>query len=97
MGYALSIWQQECIVLALDTTRLWEHYCIIRIVVVYRGRGIPVVWKVLEHSSSTVAYSTYAPLLNAVVEVLPQGIEVLFLTDRGFADVELFKHLHQLG
>lgn len=94
---ALSVWQQNRIVLALDTTMVWERYCIIRIVLVYRGRGIPVVWSVLEHSSSMVAYSAYASLIDAVVEVLPQGIEVLFLADRGFADVELFKHLHRLG
>ncbi|MEX0271427.1 hypothetical protein AB3R30_20010 [Leptolyngbyaceae cyanobacterium UHCC 1019] len=59
IGYALSVWQQERIVLALDTTRLCEQYCITRIVVVYRGRGIPVIWKVLEHSSSTVAYACH--------------------------------------
>jgi hypothetical protein len=95
--YALSHWTQNRLVLALDTTRLWDQYCIIRIVVVYRGRGIPIAWKVLEHASSTVAYSVYAPLLETVVGRLPAGVEVLFLADRGFADVELFKHLHRLG
>ncbi len=95
--YALSVWLQERLVLALDTTMLWERYCVIRVVIVYRGRAIPVVWKVLEHSSSMVAYAAYAPLLDAVVKVLPQGVEILFLADRGFADVELFKHLHRLG
>ncbi len=94
--YALSHWSQERLVLALDTTLLWQQYCVIRIALVYRGRAIPVAWKVLEHCSSTVAYSTYAPLLDAVVEVLPLGVEVLFLADRGFADVELFEHLRQL-
>ncbi|NJP08522.1 MAG: transposase, partial [Leptolyngbyaceae cyanobacterium RU_5_1] len=95
--YALSVWQQERIVIAIDTTRLWERYCVIRVAVVYRGRGIPVVWSVLEHSSSMVAYSTYAGLLDASGAVLPQGVEVLLLADRGFADVELFKHLRRLG
>ena len=46
------------------------------------------MWKVLEHGSSAVAYSVYAPLLDAVVGVLPTSVEVLFLADRGFADVE---------
>ncbi|NJL42159.1 MAG: hypothetical protein HC899_40140 [Leptolyngbyaceae cyanobacterium SM1_4_3] len=82
--YALSVWLQERLVLALDTTMLWERYCVIRVVIVYRGRAIPVVWKVLEHSSSMVAYAAYAPLLDAVVKVLPQGVEILFLADRGF-------------
>ena len=55
------------------------------------------MWKVLEHGSSAVAYSVYAPLLDAVVGVLPEADEVLFLADRGFADVELFKHLKRLN
>jgi hypothetical protein len=55
------------------------------------------VWKVLEHGSSAVAYSVYSPLLDAVVAVLPTSVEVLFLADRGFADVELFKHLKRLN
>jgi len=95
--YALSGWTQKRLVLALDTTMLWERYCVIRMVVVYRGRGIPIAWSVLEHASSMVAYSVYAPLLNAVARRLPQSVEVLFLADRGFADVELFKHVHRLG
>ena len=36
-------------------------------------------------------------LLDAVVGVLPSAVEVLFLADRGFADVELFKHLQRLN
>ena len=67
---------------------LWNRYCLIRIALIYRGRAIPIVWKVLEHGSSAVAYSTYAPLLDAIVGVLPGAVEVLFLADRGFADVE---------
>lgn len=95
--YALSGWTQERLDLALDTTMLWERYCGIRIVLVYRGRGIPIAWSVLEHASSRVAYSVYSPLLETVVRRLPDDVEVLFLADRGFADVELFKHLHRLG
>ncbi len=95
--YALSQWTQERLVLALDTMMLWERYCVIRIVLVYRGRGIPIAWSVLEHGSSTVAYSVYSPLLDTVARRLPPGVAVLFLADRGFADVELFKHLHRLG
>lgn len=86
--YALSTWSQPRLVLALDTSMLWNRYCLIRIALIYRGRAIPIVWKVLEHGSSAVAYSTYAPLLDAIVGVLPGAVEVLFLADRGFADVE---------
>lgn len=95
--YALWTWSQPRLVLALDTSMLWNRYCLVRIALIYRGRAIPIVWKVLEHGSSAVAYSVYSPLLDAVVGVLPNAVEVLFLADRGFADVELFKHLKRLN
>lgn len=54
---ALSDWGNEVMVLILDTTMLWEQYCLIRVCVKYRGRAVPVVWRVLSHESSSVALS----------------------------------------
>jgi hypothetical protein len=45
---ALASWGEYKLYLALDTSTLWDKYCIIRITVIYRGRAIPIVWKVLE-------------------------------------------------
>ena len=56
MKKALAGWGEYK--LALDTSTLWDKYCIIRISVTYRGRAIPMVWKVLEHKSSNVSYET---------------------------------------
>lgn len=94
---ALSEWKQTRLVLAMDTSLLWNRYCLIRISLVYRGRAIPVMWKVIAHSSSTVAHSDYSKLLYAVATVLPAGVEVLFLADRGFADLALLKQLKRLN
>ena len=58
---ALGSWGRHTLYLALDTSLLWEQYCVIRISVIYRGRAIPLVWQVLEHASSSVAYATYQP------------------------------------
>ncbi len=55
-----------------------------------------VMWKVIPHKSSSVAHSSYSKLLYAVATVLPQGVEVLFLADRGFADTALLKQLRRL-
>lgn len=82
---------------ALDTSTLWDKYCIIRISVIYRGRAIPVVWKVLEHKSSNVSYETYNALLDAVPVMLPPNVVVVFLADRGFADISLMSHVKKLG
>ena len=86
---ALSQWKAARLILALDTSLLWNRYCLIRVSLYYRGRAIPVMWKVIPHKSSSVAHSSYSKLLYAVATVLPQGVEVLFLADRGFADIAL--------
>jgi Transposase DDE domain len=93
---ALAEWGKHAVYLALDTTLLWNRYCIVRISVIYRGRAVPLVWQVLEHGSSSVAYEAYEALLDAVPPLLPQGVKVVFLADRGFADTQLLAHLRRL-
>jgi len=56
---------------------------------VFRGRAVPIVWKVLEHKSSAVAYEVYKELLDSAAKLLPMGVPVVFLADRGFADTHL--------
>jgi hypothetical protein len=94
---ALQNWGTHTLYLALDTSMLWNQYCLIRLSVVYRGRAVPVVWEVIEHGSSSVPHTAYAALLEAVPPLLPAGVKVVFLADRGFADIELLAHLRRLG
>jgi len=94
---ALQDWGTQTLYLALDTSMLWNQYCLIRLSVVYRGRAVPVVWEVIEHRSSSVTHEAYAALLDAVPALLPAGIRVVFLADRGFADTALLAQLRRLG
>jgi Transposase DDE domain len=94
---ALQNWGTHTLYLALDTSMLWNQYCLIRLSVVYRGRAVPVVWEVIEHGSSSVTHAAYVALLEAVPPLLPAGVKVVFLADRGFADIELLAHLRRLG
>jgi len=94
---ALVGWGEHILYLALDTSRLFDDYCLIRISVVFRGRAVPVVWKVLEHKSSTVAYEVYKELLDNAAKLLPMEVRVVFLADRGFADTHLMEHVKKLG
>ena len=55
---AISNWNQQRLYLALDTTMLWNRFCIIHISVVCNGRAVPFLWKVLAHKSSTAKYRT---------------------------------------
>ena len=95
---ALSEWGENLLYLALDTSMLWNKYCIIRISIVYRGRAVPLVWAVIEHASSTVAFEAYKHLLNKAAIILsPFNCQVVFLADRGFADTNLMVHADSLG
>ena len=94
---ALQEWGTHTLYLALDTSLLWNQYCLMRLSVVYRGRAVPVVWEVLKHGSSSVTHAAYEGLLEAVPPLVPAGIKVVFLADRGFADTELLAQLRRLG
>src|SRR5215510_11312950 len=81
---ALQDWGTHTRYLALDTSMLGNQDCLLRLSVVYRSRAVPVVWEVLEHGSSSGTHAAYEALLDAVPPLLPAGIKVVFLADRGF-------------
>jgi Transposase DDE domain len=94
---ALAEWGTQVLYLALDTSTLWQTYCLVRISLIYRGRAVPLVWKVLDHPSSSVAYHVYNEMLDEVAELLPVRCHVVCCADRGFADTHLMEHLARLG
>jgi hypothetical protein len=97
ISQALASYAGEELVLALDTSQLWNRYVIIRLGLVYRGRAVPVVWTVLPGESATVAFKTYEPLLKSAVDLLPKEAQVVFLADRGFVHQGLFDLLVDLN
>jgi hypothetical protein len=97
IAQALQEWGTHTLYLALDTSLLWNQYCLVRLSVVYRGRAVPVVWEVMEHRSSSVTHAAYEALLETVPALLPAGVQVVFLADRGFADTEVLAQLRRLG
>jgi len=94
---ALADWGEHVLYVALDTSMLWNTYCLIRLSVIYRGRAVPLVWCVLKHGSAQVAFDAYQALLDRAAWLLPHCCKVIFLADRGFADTDLMAHLHRLG
>ncbi len=68
---------------ALDTTVLWNLFCVVQVSLVYRGRAIPLCWSVLRHPSASVAFGDYREALDRAAELL-EGFEVVLLADRGF-------------
>jgi hypothetical protein len=75
---------------ALDTTTLWNVFCVVQVSLVWRGRSVPVAWKVLRHGSASVAFKDYRGVLGFAARLL-KGREVVLLADRGFIHAELLR------
>jgi hypothetical protein len=93
---ALKDWDAtETMYLALDTSDLQNGYILIRLSLVYRGRAIPVVWRVIQHNSASVSYKHYKGLLAQARLILPPAQRVVLLADRGFVHADLVKLARQ--
>lgn len=92
---AISNWNQQRLYLALDTTMLWNRFCIIHVSIVCGGRAVPFLWKVLVHKSSTVAFTEYKSMLKLSHRLLSNYSDIMLLADRGFANHELLNWLQE--
>ena len=90
---AISNWSGQRLYLALDTTVLWNRYCMIHLSVICGGRAIPFLWKVMEHKSSTVAFKEYKTMLKFSRRLLRKYPDEMLLADRGFANHQLMNWL----
>jgi hypothetical protein len=95
MQQALSQWQPQRLYLSLDTTVVWNCFCIIWVGVVYRGRTVPIAWRVVAQSSSTVRLWTIQRVLRQAARLMPDSGTIVLLADRGFADGKLMKYLRE--
>ena len=64
MQQAIAAWGTHVLSLARDPSLLWDASWIVRISLSYRGRAIPMVWKVLQHPGSSGAYEGYADVVD---------------------------------
>jgi hypothetical protein len=90
---ALSQWKHQRLSLAIDTTVLWDKYCMIHLSVVCCGRAIPLLWDVIEHESATVAFGDYERLLRKARWLFRGYCDVIVLADRAFACHDLMAWL----
>src|SRR4028119_1099578 len=90
---ALVDWGTSEITLIEDPSMLWDEYCLIRLSIQYRGRAIPLVWRVIQHGSSSVCFEVYQGMLKRAARLIPDGVSVRFLADRGFANTQLMRYL----
>jgi hypothetical protein len=94
--HALQNWKTR-ITLTLDTSMLRDKFCMINISVIYKGRAFSISWRIIKHNSSSVKFEEYQEVLEQARSRLPDGIEVVFLADRGFVSQKLMKCLNGWG
>jgi hypothetical protein len=81
---------------ALDTTVL-APFVLIRASLIYRGRAIPLAWRALRRTSAMVSFAAYRPVLDQVRALVPNGVIVTLLADRGFLHEQLIDYAGQHG
>ncbi|MBD2096306.1 hypothetical protein H6F90_14270 [Trichocoleus sp. FACHB-591] len=92
---SLSGGRQQRLYLSLDTTVVWNCFCIVWVGVVYQGRTVPVAWQVVAQSSSTVRLWMIQRVLRQAARVMPDAVVIVLLAERGFADGKLMKYLKE--
>ena len=82
---------------ALDTSVLPNGYVLIRTSLVYRGRALPIAWRVFKHSSASVSYDDYEIVLQQTRDALPSEMVIVLLADRGFLHHKLVLFARKAG
>lgn len=81
----------------LDTSVLFYGYILIRTSLVYRGRALPIAWRVFKHNSASVNYDDYEIVLEQTRDALPPEMVIVLLADRGFLHRKLVLFARQAG
>lgn len=89
--WAIQQWQNpgHSLHLALDTTMLWNRFCVVVVSVVANGRAIPLLWQTLEHPSASVSESFSIALLEKADQLLSGFGAITLLAYRPFPCDEL--------
>lgn len=89
--WAMQQWQTpgQALHLALDTTVLWNRFCVVVISVVCHGRAIPLLWQTLEHPSASVSTEVVIALLQRADRLLTGFHAITVLADRAFPSADL--------
>lgn len=89
---------RKAVVVALDWTSFKRdgHETIVLSMLTRHGRATPLLWKTVLASTMKGNQTVYEDaLLHRLYEVLPEGVAVTVVADRGFADCKLLGYLSE--
>jgi hypothetical protein len=96
LGWVLRWWQGSDLPLAIDATSHGDRVVALVISVLYRGNAIPVAWQSLPANRQGAWMPVIRRLLGTLQPVVPKGMRVLVLTDRGLWSPKLWRALRWL-
>jgi hypothetical protein len=89
-AFLLSCFSGGCVRLILDATDLGGRFPVLFVAVAYRGRALPLLWRMLP-SIGCSAFRDQKALLADVVALVPSGVEVTLLADREYGSQEIIR------
>jgi Transposase DDE domain len=95
LRHVLAAFAGASVLLTLDTSMLWDQFCLIEVCFVWGGRSFTLAQVVIEHGSATVGFEQYQSVLQCAKRVLPPPCQVTLLADRGFEHGKLIHWLRQ--
>lgn len=92
----LRNWAWGTIYLVIDRTDIDNRHWLLFLGICYRGRTLPLVWKVMPHKGAT-NFNTQVALLKEVLPLIPPKCSVVLLGDREFRSTSLMGFCKRRG
>jgi hypothetical protein len=67
----------------MDRTDINDRHWLLVISLVFKGRTLPLTWSIMEGEGAS-SYQDQEPLLERILDWIPQGCQVILLADREF-------------
>jgi hypothetical protein len=87
----------QTVVLVMDGSGVGRGCTALMIHVVYKGRALPLAWRVRQAPKGHFPEDLHIALVELVLELLPEGTKVVFLGDGEFDGIKLQETMHKAG
>jgi hypothetical protein len=94
-GYVPELIEQVCqmgeiIILMMDQSKMGENLECLMVSIRVGERALPLLWRVKE-TQGNIGYETQKELLDAVIAMLPTGVQIILMADRFYGGASLVK------
>jgi Transposase DDE domain len=87
----------ETFVLVMDGSVVGRGCCALMISVIYKGRALPLAWRVRQVPKGHFPEDFHINLVELVMSVIPEGTKVVFLGDGEFDGIDLQEVMNDSG